>query len=404
MTDINNNNDEMKALPSEYDLVQVTDEMLSKARASIDDKDTMKVPIAELSTLGAGIASIIPQLNTVKQTMEVSGAGLYRVVNMGANESLKVAKNGDLWGAFKNSDGKSIMARFQEAGPMSATTNIIPPINPAVMMMAVALFSIEREISRIADMGEQILSFLRIEKESEIEADVEMLMDMIKKYKLNWDNDQFVTSNHKLVMDIQRTARKNMNGYQKSIEEALKEKQLIVAQHNVKSKLAEIEKKFQYYRLSLYSFALASMMEIMLGGNYEEEYITEIKNEISSMSNKYRELFDECSRYLEKMSNSALESNVMKGVGTAGKAVGKLIGSIPLVKEGPVDEFLQESGESLEKNASDIEKEAVKKFAVIGNPETGMFINKMEEMVLIYNHTSELYIDDKNIYLIADQS
>jgi len=264
------------------------------------------------------------------------------------------------------------------------------------------LFSIEREMGKIADMEKQILSFLRIEKESEIEADVEMLMDIIKKYKLNWDNDQFVTSNHKLVLDIQRTARKNMNAYQKSIEEMLNEKQFIVAQNKVKSTLADIEKKFQYYRLSLYSFTLASMMEIMLGGNFDEEYITGIKDDIKNMSEKYRKLFSDCSVHLEKMSSSALESNIMKGVGIAGKAFGKLIGSIPLVKEGPVDEFLQESGESLQKNASEIEEKEVKEFASLGNPGTDILAQKLYVLIKIYNHTSEFYFDEENIYLIAE--
>ena len=82
----------------------------------------------------------------------------------------------------------------------------------------------------------------------------------------------------------------------------------------------------------------------MLSGNFKEEYITGIRDEIREMSQTYRALFGECSVYLEKMGTSAFEANVLKGLGSAGKAVGKFIGSIPLVKEGPVDEFLQEKG------------------------------------------------------------
>ena len=52
------------------------------------------------------------------------------------------------------------------------------------MMMAVALFSIEQQLGNIAEMEKQILSFLEIEKESEIEADVETLTSIIKKYKM----------------------------------------------------------------------------------------------------------------------------------------------------------------------------------------------------------------------------
>ena len=44
------------------------------------------------------------------------------------------------------------------------------------------------------------------------------------------------------------------------------------------------------------------------------------------------------------MANIGIEANIVKGIGTVGKNFGKFIGGIPLIKEGPVDEFLQEKG------------------------------------------------------------
>lgn len=397
-----NNSNEVEADRTEKDLIELTEGMLLDARATINSKNTLSVPIAELSILGAGVSSLIPALNTVTQTTTFATEGLYQLANAGVGDVLKVAKNGNFWGAFKTADGASKFAQLQAAGPLSATTTTVAAINPAIMLMAVALFSIEKELGNIAEMEKQILSFLEVEKESEIEADVETIMNIITKYKLNWDNEHFVASNHKLVLDIQRTARKNMNAYQKKVNEVLKAKQFIVAQNKVNSTLADLEKKFKYYRLSLYTFSLASLIEIMLSGNFKEEYISGIKDEISEMSQTYRDLFGECSVRLEKMGNSALETNVIKGLGTAGKAVGKFIGNIPLVKEGPVDEFLQDKGARLEGNAIGLEKKSVGAFAALGNPGTGMLVEKMKDMVRIYNHTSQICFDKEKIYLIAN--
>ena len=165
-----------------------------------------------------------------------------------------------------------------------------------------------------------------------------------------------------------------MNGYQKKVAEVLNSKKLVVVQNQVNSTLKDLQKKFKYYRLSLYTFAMASMMEIMLSGNFKEEYITGIKGEIEKLSSVYRDLFGQCSVYIEKISGVSVESNVLKGIGTASKAVGKLIGSIPLVKEGQVDEFLQDSGKHIKSNAKEIEMSAVTAFAEISNPETRVFI------------------------------
>ena len=111
-------------------------------------------------------------------------------------------------------------------------------------------------------------------------------------------------------------------------------------------------------------------------------------------------MFGQCSVYLEKISGVSVESNVLKGIGTASKAVGKLIGSIPLVKEGQVDEFLQDSGKHIKSNAKEIEMSAVTAFAEISNPETRVFIDRMEDMIQIYNHTQRICFDDKKIYMI----
>ena len=84
-------------------------------------------------------------------------------------------------------------------------------------------------LSLIHILQKQILSFLEIEKESEIEADVETIFSIASKYKLNWDNEHFVASNHKMVLDIQRTARRNMLSYEKKVNDIVRGKKLIVA-------------------------------------------------------------------------------------------------------------------------------------------------------------------------------
>lgn len=383
------------------DLAEMTEEMLLDARKEIAKTKTLSVPIAELALLGTGVASLIPALRTITQTTTFNTQGLYQLANAGVGDTLKIAKNGNFWGAFKTADGASKFAQLQAAEPLSTTSSAVMPIDPATMMMAVALFVIEQQLKDIKKMQKQILVFLEIEKESEIEADVEILSKMITTYKYNWNNERFIASNHKMVLDIQRTARKNMLSYKKKVAELLDSKKMIVAQAKVKSTLNDLQKKFKYYRLSLYTFSMASLVEIMLSGNFKETYISDVKTEIKKFSLEYRDLFTECSMYLEKMTSGSVEANVMKGIGVASKAVGKFIGSIPVVKEGQVDEFLQDGGAHLKENVQDMQKNILEAFAVLHNPGTGVFMDKMEDMIQIYNHTDRICFDDKKIYLIA---
>lgn len=385
----------------EAELVEIADGILLDTRASLENMTAMTMPIAQLATLGAGVASLLPAFRTVTQTTTVAADGLYRLANAGVGDALKVAKNGNFWGAFKTADGASKFAQLQAAGTTTATSSAVMPIDPATLMMAVALFSIEQKLGSIAEMQKQIFSFLAIEQEAEIEADIETLSAMMTKYKYNWDNEHFIASNHKLVLDIQRTARKHLNAYQKQVTEAISSKKLFVSQSKVNEALTDLLRKFKYYRLTMYTFSMASFIEIMLSGDFKEENIRLVKEELEKLSANYRDLFGECSVYLERLSDSSVETNVLKGLGAASKAVGRFIDGIPKIREGQVDEFLLESGTKMQSNADRIERKVIEAFAEISNPGVWVFVEKLNDMIQIYGRTTEICFDDKQIYLIA---
>ncbi len=384
------------------ELRQVTDALLMDTSTELAKRQTMSVPITSLASLGAAVSSIAPALRTVTETTTVNMQGLYTLANAGVGDVLKVAKNGNFWGALKTADGASKFAQLQQVGAVSASTVTTLPINPATMMMAVALHSIEQKLDKIEEMQQQLIDFLVCENESQIEADVQMLSGIISKYKFNWDNEHYVASNHKMVLDIQRTALKNIRSYQKQVAALLEKKQYLVAQNNVESTFADMQKKFKYYRMALYTYSLASLLEIMLGGNFKEEYICTVKTEIEEFVIDYHSFFEKASMRLEQLGNGAIDTKLLKGLGTAGQAVGKFIGAVPGVRRGPVDEFLQESGARLTGRATGLEEKAVHEFAILGNPGTSILTERMKDMVQIYNHTEHICFDRERIYLVGE--
>lgn len=382
-------------------LSEMVDIALADIHTEIERGNAITVPIVQLGLLGGTVASMIPALRTATQTTTVNTTGLYRLANESIGDTLKVAKNGNFWGAFKKADGGSKFVQLQNAGPVSATNSYVMPIDPATMMMAAALFVIEQQLGNIEEMGEQIISFLEIEKESKIEADVKTLTSIIANYKHNWDNKLFVASNHKMVLDIQRSSREHMISYQRMVSDSLKVKSLIMGHSKVAAALDGLMKKFKYYKLSLFSYSLASMLEVMLSGNFKEEYLQGICHELEEQGAAYRDLFTKSSVYLEKISGTAIEKNVLKGIGTTSVALGKFVGELPLLKKGSADEFLQNRGLKLSNQAEKLESAAVRSFAEIRDPGIRVFVSRMTDMSQIYNHTSDICFDEKNIYLIS---
>ena len=392
--------EEIQKTPVNEGLLTDASKILEDTRLTNIQENTICVPIAEMRTLGTVISSMVPALNKVTQNISFATDGLYRVVNATEGDILKLAKDGNFWGAMTTLKGSSKLAKLTEVSSVSGTIDTINKINPSTMMMAAALYSIQKELSKIEEMERQIISFLQFEKELEIEADIETLINTAKKYTLNWDNEHFVTSNHKQMLDIQRVARKNMLAYQKQVEMLLEKTKILVSQSDINKIYNDLGKKFKYYRLSLYCYSLSSFMEIMLSGNFKETYINGVKAEILDRQFQYRDIFDRSSIYLEKLGRFVVESYVLKGVGVAGESLGKIIGNIPYVKEGRVDEFLQDNGKKIKNTALELKTKSVYDFALLNNPGTGMIINKLNEMNRIYNHTAEICFDQDNIYLV----
>lgn len=388
-------------LKTNTELIKISEDILFDMQTDISKKDSIRLPIAELAILGSTVASILPSMRTITQTTTVNTQGLFKLANAGVGDALKAAKNGNFWGAFKTMEGKSKLVQLESVTDIPATMTTVLPIDPATILLAVTLFAIEHEMGAIAETNRHILSFLKREKESKIEADMVTLSNMLTKYKSNWDNEHFVASHHKLAVDIQRTARANIISYQKEVKEMISEKEFIFVQSKIMDKLESTRRMFEYYRLSLYVFSMASLCEVLLSGNFKASYIGDAINEINAYSLDYREIFTRCSIYLEELSNKSLEKNFLKGMGVVSDVAGNIIGNIPLVKEGKVDEFLIDSGEQLKKNASAMESNLLKDFSLNSNPGIYIFVDKLNDILKIYNDTTEIYFDDKYIYLTA---
>ena len=367
-------------------IIETSNYMLVDVKKDFDLMTTKQVPINSLQSLGSGVSQLVPTLETI--TSIKSGNNLYRVTNLNIFDKLNTTKKGITYGVVKKADGSSKLAQLKKVH-----------VDPATIMMAVALYEIESQLNEIIDLSKRIFSFLERDKEAEIEADLETLNISIREFKYNWQDKQYLANNHKHVMDIKRTAKKNMNFYKKQITDDILKNNIVVINQTMNSLLTELEKKFKYYRLSLYIYSYASYLEIMLLGNYQEDYLLTKKEELEALDNEYANNFDIALKFIQKNANKSLEGNLLKGIGTAGKAIGTLAEKVPLMKEKKVNEWFDEKGSNLSKSGDNIKNEFIKKFEEISESNTKTFINKVDDFNCIYNKTKEIYFDGKNIYL-----
>ena len=211
------------------------------------------------------------------------------------------------------------------------------------------------------------------EKESEIEGDLTTLTRMIKEYKFNWDNELYCKNNHMQVLNIKRSAEQNIILYQKEIGSVIKSNPgFIFRNADVGVKQEALQKNFQYYKLSLYIFSFASMMEVMFSGNFRSEYIQQIVNTIEEYSIKYREYYGECYGRIQQLSTGAIESVVTQGLGNACNAIGGLFGG-----KGAVGEWFVDRGNDLKEASAKMGECTLEKFTQIKDPGIAFFIENL---------------------------
>ena len=128
-------------IKTESNIVESTWEIVADTQTDYSNRKTTTIPLAQLSSLGAVVSSVLPAFRTVTQTTTVDAHGLYKLANEEFGDVLKKANDGNYWAAFKTVENKSKMVKLQEAEKLTVSNVTTLPVNPATIMMAAALFA-----------------------------------------------------------------------------------------------------------------------------------------------------------------------------------------------------------------------------------------------------------------------
>ena len=201
------------------------------------------------------------------------------------------------------------------------------------------------------------------------------------------------------VLDIKQTAEKNIIFYQEQIAAAIRKLPAIHLDRVVNAAITDLGKLFSQYRMALYQFAFASFLEVMLLGNFRQAYLDQVAAKVQEYNQHYKIQFSECRDMIKKYSTESVETKVLAGIGNAGKALGKFIGSVPILAQGPIDEWLQDSGETILKSNDEKAQKVTALFCaekIIGSE---VFVDSIRNVAVISNQTTDVLFDGETLYL-----
>ncbi len=369
---------------------------------NVDLHQSLKIPFASMAAFGASLASLSSSFRTITQTINSSTQGLYRMIIPGSATGTLVEKNGITLGNMVGADGHTFSgrARFIQVGnnPISVATTM--PFNPTVLFMASALMSIEKKLDSIQETQQEIFEFIKEDKKSKLQGNIEFLQDVLEKYKFNWDNETYISSMYTKVQDIQQESIQNVSFYRTQIQRILLQKGIVVSRQDVKKQLQKIQMEFHNYQLAVYTYGFSSFLGVLLLKNFDRKYLNSIVGKIEEISYQYRELYTKCYNQIEKAADTSLQKRFLDGLASISGAAGEKIAKIPVISKSQLDETLIQSKENLNLHNQKETKQIVEQF--ISNHDDGvkLFIENIKELDRLYNEPVQLYFDKNNLYLL----
>lgn len=380
---------------NEMSLEELNNYMLADVRKNDINSDFDIFPIEKLVEFSPILGDVANKINEINQTNPKNK--MYKVTNLKGGKLVQNKKTGEFYGSIIKGKDRT-MAKFKEVN--INPSNTIKTLNPEILMMTVALSGIEAELGEIKEISKNIMSFLEHDKESEIEADLDVLHKSMKEYKYNLNDDKFIGNIHKQIMDIERTQNQNMIFYKKKLTDILAKNNLITTTMSMNSIIKTIKDEFKYYRLSLYIYAYATFSEVIVLKNNDINYLLTKKEELEKLVDDYEKVFNNSLDYIKKNASKSLEGNVLLGIGTAGKAIGNLAEK---VKVKSVDNWLNEKGDNLKQSGQNIKDDYAKKFEDVKDTYIEKFITGIDR-IYNANKLNEMYFDEENVYIRTRQT
>lgn len=364
-------------------------------------KGVIKLPLAELAALGAGFASLSDSFRQIAVQSNASIAGgetLYRwsAPSIGAVPFARGDGAGFL-SATTGANGLTQGAFVPVDSGFSMTSMAVAPIDPMTLFIAAAVVNMDRKLDDIKEAQQAILDFIEDNEKAKHIGNINALNEITDTYQHNWNNEKFKEAKLHLVQQIKKDSEQAIVFRRGRISKAQEDGSLIHGDISVNSKLETLSAEFDQYQLALYEFAHAWFLEVMLLENFEEGYLQSVRDKLQRYSLQYRELYTECFDGLIEKSATTVESMLLGGVSIASNAIGSVIGSIPVLKDGPVDEALIDASSKIGDYRYTRIAESLAKMKETGDTRIKPFIDSVDGLNALHNEPIEVFFDSDEV-------
>ena len=398
---------EDSALPA-----QLSDQFPVYRSSDININQYKKMPLVGITALGGAFAQIPDSARTIVQSV-TSNVATKETLFVGINPKgvqgfLRANQFGTVGNIMNiNEQGKQVIAgrmRFKplESGlPINTSTATTIPFDPMTMAIAAALMRLEQKMDDLQKTAEEILQFLKLDKQSKQRGNLNMLGEILEDYKKHHENTEFCRLRNVEVQTIKREAYQDILFYQERIAKELKEQKAIHLEQQAQGMLDAIMSEFYEYQLACYLYSFSSFLDLMLQKNFDSSYLESTASRMAEHANRYTELYNGCRGQIENYYHTSIDTQIVGGLGFLAKALGNAIASVPILRDGPVDEMLVNVGESISEGEKGRHQGKMEHFAVLDNDRMQPFIENIRTINLMQNNQNAILFDSDYLYVLS---
>lgn len=389
----------------------ITDEQFPIIRpADMDIKRYDKVPLAGLAALGGAFA-MLPEgartmMQTVTKTVQAPG-NLYIGINpkgiMGKLQGNANGINGNIM--QMNAQGKSVIKgrmAFQPVENLSVTqtTGTVMPFNPMTIAVAAALYNIDQKLITLQAKAEEILQFLKLEKQSRQRGNLHMLAEILDEYKQNCQDEKRCSLRNVEVQAIKREAHQDILFYQEQIARQLKEQKGLHLAQDAQGLLENVMGEFYEYQLACYLYAFSTFLDVMLQKNFASTVLESAAKKMEELAKKYADLYRECREQIADYQRNAIDVKAAGALGRLATSMGQKAADVRGLNRLAMDEKLMSWGEGLVNQNREAVAKKLEAFAPLEDSRMTAFIENVQRLDYLYHREDGLITDGEYLYML----
>ena len=365
------------------------------------------IPFADLSVLGASFVPILDSLQKVGSQLLGNGTQatetLYRAKLPEGAPSMFPAKDGTGFiGAARGSNGLG-QTRFTPVevpkNPVSGSVSQTPQLNPYMLVVAAALMSVNMKLNDIKQLQNSLMKFLEQKEQAKLEGNLSFLSDILNNYKLNWNNERYISTNHIKVSDIKQEAEQSISLYQKQVKSVLDDKSILHSTKKTNRTLNNLLSCLTDYRLSVYLYSFSSYVEVLFLSNFESAYLKNVAGKILDYSLGYREIYTEIYAAFERYAKKSLRSIASRGMSGITKGLGTVARRLPKMKDSQLGDKLNDKSKAIESLNIRNNAQIAKNLTSQQKADVSMFIESIEKIEYLYNSPLNMLISKDTLYI-----